>query len=239
VSRDRPVSAQAVRQVAGAIVVVLGVIAYIVWLRQIAPQIDLAPPIPGLAEVSALVGDPLSCDAVLPDPLIPQPGVGEPVSPVARISSATANACPRLWDGRVVGYVGEVVGHVFARDGGAWIQINDDGYALQSGPLPNHLDFDGTNSGLFVWLPSEFVALVTHPGESRWQGDVLAITALFMRNDLTEGGQLTLRAIHVTSLAPARSVPRPIHGRLAISALLAMMVAGALIMRERQLHEDR
>jgi hypothetical protein len=62
-------------------------------------------------------------------------------------------SCPAAYDGHRVTYVGELVGDLLRREGGAWVLVNDDDYALRVGPLPAHPELRGTNSGLSVWLP--------------------------------------------------------------------------------------
>jgi hypothetical protein len=74
-------------------------------------------------------------------------------TPGGRVSSAQVYACPAAFDGLRVTFVGEAIGEVLPRRGGAWLQVNDDDYALEVGPLGPHVERRGFSGGISVWLP--------------------------------------------------------------------------------------
>jgi hypothetical protein len=152
-----------------------------------------------------------------------------------RVSAALVLSCPAAFDGAVVTYAGEVVGDVLVRDGGAWLLVNDDDYALEVGPLPTHRDLRGTNSGLAVWLPADQVTLLGEPGRPGRRGDIIQVVARVARTDLSDGGGLTLRASEMVVLAAGASVDEPLDVAQAVLAgiLLAIGIALGLGRRVR------
>ena len=150
------------------------------------------------------------------------------VEPDARITSSMVFACPAAFDGVRVTYVGEVVGDLLHRDGGAWALVNDDDYALGVGPLPAHRDYRGTNSGLSVWIPDDQLAQLTGPGRPQRRGDIVRIDGVLHRADRADGGGLTLRGDRVRIVAPATDLSEPFNGGQALFAALASVAAAAL-----------
>ncbi len=128
-----------------------------------------------------------------------------------RARSTEVLACPSAFDGRVVTYVGEVVGDVLRRDGGSWVLANDDVYALETGPLAGSGEPSGTNTGLAVWLPSPQDRLVRTAGRADLRGDVILVTGTVLRSDPADGGGLTIRATEVEVVADAVAVDTPVH----------------------------
>jgi hypothetical protein len=145
-----------------------------------------------------------------------------------RVTSGMVVACPAAFDGREVTYVGELVGDVLQRDGGAWVLVNDDAYALEVGPLPTHDDHRGTNSGLSVWLPDDVLPEGPVLGRPEQRGDVVSVRGRIVRTDPADGGGLTLRASSLEVLAPGTTVPQPVDVRQAVLAAVALTVAAAL-----------
>lgn len=141
-----------------------------------------------------------------------------------RVTSEIVHACPRAFDGQHVRYVGELVGDLLHRDGGAWVLVNDDDYALQVGPLSAHRDHRGTNSGLTVWLPDEVLGEVTGLGRPDVRGDVVEVLGSIVRSDPADGGGLTLRADTLEVLQPATRVGDPLDvGSLALALAAALL----------------
>lgn len=157
-----------------------------------------------------------------------------PLTPDTRITSAHVVACPVAYDGLRVTFVGEAVGDLIDRDGGVWVQVNDDDYALEVGPMGAHREHRGFNSGLAVWLPDglhEQIEAVGGPGR---RGDVVLVQGVLRRADPGDGGGITLRADHLEVVAPTVAVPEPLHGlQAAIAALLAVTAAGVLVWSRR------
>ncbi len=234
----RPISREAILQIVGALIAIAAISVGISSLRRTTPTTVLAPIADARVSIQEL-GEVLTCERTLPDaPIVP---VGQTLPlPVGRVSSTQAVSCPRLFDGRVVEYVGEVIGDVLRRDGGAWVLMNDDAYALDAGPLPlQHGQFAGTNSGLTVWLPDALVELVEQPGNHDWRGTVLVVRGRLLRTDPADGGGLTIRARQGEVLAEAVRLPHPIHPGQAIAAGLAASAAVGLLLLDRMRHGKR
>lgn len=207
-----------------ALLAVAAVGALLRTLNRTAPDadIDLAVSLPGdLASVARV-----TCPRALPD-ATRRPGATLP-PPGARVTSAQLVQCPDLLDGRGVSYVGEVVGDVLRRRGGAWVLMNDDDYALGRGPLPAAGTLSGGNSGVSVWLDGDLADLAVTPGGAGVRGDVLVVRATVHRADPADGGGLTLRATDGAVLARARRIEPPVHQGQAVAAML--LGIGALVM---------
>jgi hypothetical protein len=142
-----------------------------------------------------------------------------------RITSAIVSACPRLLAGRDVVYVGEVVGDVLRRDGGAWVQVNDDAYALEVGPFGAHRGTLGFSSGLTVWLPDGLHEGLGAPGRHGRRGDVVRIEGRLLRADPADGGGITVRARSLEVLAPSTVVEEPLNVPLVVAAVAAVLLA--------------
>ena len=120
------------------------------------------------------------------------------------------------------------------RDGGAWLLVNDDPYALDQGPLTAGEPPRGTNSGLTVWLPDPLTDLVDEPGEHGVRGDVLEIVGRVNRADPADGGGLTIRAVEATLLAEAVELDEPVHWAQVAAAAVLAALALLVLWRERQ-----
>jgi hypothetical protein len=145
-----------------------------------------------------------------------------------RISSDQVYACPVAFDGLRVTYVGEAIGEVIRRRDGAWLQVNDDAYALEVGPVSGHHDLRGFNTGLSVWLPDGLHEQIGGVGRPERRGDVIQVTGVLLRSDPADGGGITLRADQLEVLAPSIEVPEPFHTTQAIvAAVLFLLAVGA------------
>lgn len=149
------------------------------------------------------------------------------LDPAGRITSAIVTACPRLLDGHSVTYVGEIVGDVLRRDGGAWVYVNDDVYALKIGPFGSHRETRGVNSGLAVWLPDGLYEDLGQPGRHGRRGDVIRVEGTFLRADPADGGGMVVRASALEVLAPSTPVEEPLNTPLVVSAAIGSLVATA------------
>jgi hypothetical protein len=151
-----------------------------------------------------------------------------------RVSAAAVVSCPTRFDGEIVTYVGELVGDLLHRDGGAWVLVNDDDYALAVGPLPAQRDHRGTNSGLSVWLPDEHLDRVTGLGRPGQRGDVVQIEGHITRTDPDDGGGLTLRANDLEVLQPSERFADPLDVPQAVLAVTAFAISVILwVLRRR------
>jgi hypothetical protein len=145
----------------------------------------------------------------------------EEFTPGGRVSSTQIYACPAAFDGLRITFVGEAIGEVLPRRGGAWLQVNDDDYALEVGPLGPHLERRGFSAGLSVWLPDGLHERIEGVGRHERRGDVLLLEGAVFRADPDDGGGITLRADSLQVLAPTVEVPEPFH-------LIQALVAGLL-----------
>ncbi|MBS3940247.1 MAG: hypothetical protein KG028_04725 [Actinobacteria bacterium] len=152
----------------------------------------------------------------------------------ARVTSAMMVACPAAFDGRRVRYAGELVGDLLHRDGGAWVLVNDDDYALRYGPLPAHREYRGTNSGLSVWLPTDLLDDITGLGRPNQRGDLVVLDGHVRRTDPDDGGGLSLRADTLQIIRPAQPLTEPLDRPQAILAAASLLAAGVLWTRRER-----
>lgn len=163
-------------------VLVIGLFLGIVTITNLLRHPGLGPP-SGIEEG----GDPRTafmCPDARPregDPGSPTAGAARP--PAGLVSSNELYDCPASYDGRLVRYRGEVVGAVLRRDDGAWLQLNDDVYAGEIGPLPAHRDFRGGNAGVGVFVPHDVADAITFVGGPDARGDILEVVGTFRRVD--------------------------------------------------------
>lgn len=156
--------------------------------------------------------------------------IREGVPPGGRISSTQVYLCPSGYDGFEVTYVGEVVGEVLHRDGGAWVQVNDDDYALTTGPLIGHRERAGFNTGLSVWLEGDLADRIEQPGRAAVRGDVVLLRGTILRADPDDGGGITLRAHTMETLAGPLEIDPPLHTvQLVVAVILSLAAVGATL----------
>jgi hypothetical protein len=181
----------------------------------------------GAVDVSlpAALGPPVACDRTDPASV---DRARPPATATGRVTSGLVTACPEAYDGRRVTYVGELVGDLLRRRGGAWVLVNDDAYALEVGPLPGHSELRGTNQGLAVWLPDELLGRVTGLGRPGIRGDVVRLDGVVHRADPDDGDGLTVRADRLQVLAPAQAVEEELDRPQLWFALLAGLTAAVL-----------
>ena len=192
------------------------------------PAIGTGAPDPGSPEL-------ITCERTLPGAPETKEEI-ERIGPIGRARSSEVKECPAAFDGQVVEYVGEVIGAVLRRDGGAWALVNDDDYALEVGPLSaGHRNFSGYNTGLSVWLPDPIPTLV--PGRSDRRGTIIRTRGVVRRSDPADGGGLTLRALTPTSttiVAEDRAVDQPLDRAQALLAAVFGVLAGVAFLLERR-----
>lgn len=170
------------------------------------------------------------------DPAATLGRIREEIDLRGRVTSELVHACPTVFDGLEVHYAGELVGDLLHREGGAWVMVNDDDYALETGPLATHRDPRGMNSGLNVWLPDGLHDRITGLGAPNRRGDVVHLVGRIHRTDPRDGGGLTLRAQQLTVLAPATEIDEPVdlpQAALASAALAAGAVLWGVRRRSR------
>jgi hypothetical protein len=166
------------RVVLASLVVVIGLLVLAIEAtdRLRHPPSGLEAPI---AEVDADPRIPVECPT--PDVERPtEPTLG-PRRPVAEVASNDLYDCPSAWDRRPVRYTGEVVGAVLRRGEHAWVQLNDDVYALGAGPLRAHRDYQGGNAGIGVRIPAAVADEIRWVGSGLARGDVIEVRGVFRR----------------------------------------------------------
>lgn len=187
------------------------------------------PPIEGLAP---LVEPGPAC---VPRGTVAPEGSGPVVADGARVASTAVLSCPVAFDGRTITFAGEVIGDVLVRDGGAWVLINDDAYALATGPLPTHRTRSGFNSGLPVWLPDGLHESLSEPGRPGRRGDVVEVVGRVVRVDPDDAGGMTLRAERLRIVAPGVDVDEPLdRPQAALALALLVLAAGAAFLRRAE-----
>lgn len=215
----------------GLTALVAGVVALEDAAPQVAPEViaalavDDLPPL-GLEDV------PVCTRALLEETTITE--LRGDFEPGDRLSSEQVHACPAAWDGKQVTFVGEAIGEVLPRRGGAWVQINDDPYALETGPLLGHRERAGFNSGLSVWLPDGLHERLDGVGRHAQRGTVVQLEGTILRADPEDGGGTTLRAESLEVLATSVELEEPFHTLQAVIAgVLALGAIGALLAARR------
>jgi hypothetical protein len=210
----------------------------------------------GLALVALAVAGVVRLSSYLLDPArvevqLPAPAEDERVTLVAGdacpsaldversvlVTSAALVECPDVFDGEVVRYEGEVIAGVLRRGDHAWVQLNDDPYALGAGPLSRHRTTLGGNSGMSVALSPGVGAAVSAVGDHDTQGDVIAVEGVFLRNDPRDGGAPSIRAREAAIVRRGGPVAHDVSPRRAVAAALlaavTLVVAGLTIRARR------
>lgn len=143
-----------------------------------------------------------------------------------RVSSTQIYRCPAAFDGAQISYAGEIVGELLPREGGVWAQVNDDAYALETGPLTDHRQQAGFNLGMSVWIPDGLHQKIGEAGRAERRGDVVLVRGTVLRADPDDGGGITVRADELQVLAPSLEVESPLH---TLQALVAGVLAIAAV----------
>lgn len=223
-----PSQRRTVVNVTAAVVVAVAVGLLVSWLRATAPTTSTEQFTVAAADVEP--GEVLLCDDLIDGDRddLPVPG---------RATSGEILGCPVAFDGLIVSYAGEVVGDVLRRDGGSWLLVNDDAYALVTGPLGATGTPSGTNSGLAVWVPSPLDRQVDQAGRAQLRGDVIEVVGEVRRADPQDGGGLTVRADELEVIAEAVEVDVPVHWRQVWVAVGLAAVAIAVAVRDRRRSE--
>jgi hypothetical protein len=191
-------------------------------LERGAPSLpSSAPAVAGLPE--PLLDEPVRCSRS--DERASLEDVRGVLRPEGRVTAAIVYACPRLLAGRDVVYVGEVVGDILRRDGGAWVQVNDDAYALELGPFGAHREPRGFSSGLAIWLPDGLHEALGAPGRHGRRGAVVRVEGVLLRADPADGGGITVRAHSLEVLAPSTAIQEPLNVPLVVAAVAAALLA--------------
>lgn len=201
----------------GGLAVIMSLIAVVAGLSLLIERGEYQEPDESVAEPEVLPGE--SC---------PQPADAPAAAADDRPITVTAEQlleCPATYDQRVVRYRGEAVRAVLRRDDRAWVHLNDDPYGLELGPLPAHRTALGGNSGVPVSIPIDAADDITHMGDARHHGDVIAVAGTFHRADPADGGGPTIQARTVAIDQVGQRVSRPVSRPRIITAALVALVA--------------
>lgn len=161
-----------------------------------------------------------------------------PLSTAVRVTAEDLIECPATYDHRLVRYRGEVVRAVLRRGNRAWVQLNDDPYALDLGPLPVHRLAVGGNSGIPVLIPIAIADQITYVGNARHQGDILQVVGTYRRADPVDDGGPTIQA-HSARIRPGHRVARPANPYRALAAAGLMLIATTSAAAARLRHMTR
>lgn len=221
-----------------------GVVAAAEALRHPLPE-GFDPDI-GLAEDTSDPRLPIRCEDTIPREGQRRAGgdgdTGQVRGVTPLVTSSQLYDCPEVYDGVTVRYVGEVVGAVLERDGGAWVQLNDDIYGGGPdglGPLPAHRDYRGGNAGIGVFIPPGLAERISWVGGPDAQGDRLEITGTFQRVDPVSAEVAIIRAdVGRITVAGGPFTEPPLPERRVIGLVIAA-IALALTVLERLLARRR
>jgi hypothetical protein len=210
-----------------AIVALFGLGAMTELLRHPAPGGAPLDPVEG--------GDPRDeIDCPEPEPREGREREDVDFSTVVRVDSNVLYDCPGTFDESLIRYRGEVVGDVLRRRDGAWVQLNDDIYAGDAGPLPAHRDFRGGNAGVGVFIPHDLAEQISFVGGPRFHGDVLEVVGVFHRVDPEADEVAIIRARQGEVVRPGRPFEdTPLRDRQVVALLLAPL-ALAIVLWERR-----
>ena len=210
-------------RVAAAAALLLTVLAAVAGLAEALRHPATLDPVPEPAAVE----DPreeVVCDGV------PEARPGEPII----VDSGGLLDCPEVYDGHLVAYEGEVVGAVLERDDGSWVQLNDDPYAGDLGPLPSHRQFRGGNGGVGVHVPHALAGQVAWVGAHDQRGDVLAVVGVYHQSDPRSGEVAVIRVSAGEVVAAGGPIAHPpladrrLAGGLLAAAALGLVLVGRL-----------
>jgi hypothetical protein len=165
----------------------------------------------------------------------------EPVAPQVEgeleVGSGALLDCPQVFDGRRVVFRGEAVGQALGRGERVWLQVNDDVYASEVGPLPGHRVFAGVGGGVGVSLPRAAAETVARRGGPGAQGDTVEVRGIFRRVDPASGEIAVIVADELAVLAAGR--PLVAEARADRRAVAYVLLAIALFLGVLQRRRSR
>lgn len=200
--------------------------------RVLAAALLFVAALAGVAGLAGALRHPPTVTPVpeLPDAADPRDEIVCPPSPrhgdAVQVGSNELYDCPHTFDGHHVLFTGEVVGAILLRPEGAWVQLNDDAYAGQLGPLPAHREFRGGNSGVGVHLPRPLVEDIELVGGPTARGDVLTVAGTYHLSDREGGEAAVIRATggEITRRGQ-RLALEPLRDRQVVGGLLGLLAA--------------
>ena len=125
----------------------------------------------------------------------------------------------KLFDGKSVAYIGEVIGDIMVRGEYAWINVND-----------------GKNA-IGVWVGKDLVKDIVYTGSYKFKGDVVEVSGVFHRACLQHGGDLDLHAQSLTKIIagrPTQETPNFKKRNIVILLLGALVLIWILTLLKRR-----
>lgn len=214
-----------------AAVLLAGIVTLAEGLRHPPPQG------PATGELDEQDRDPrVEADCPEPQPRedLPREGparIAAPDDPV-EVSADELLNCPESFDRRTVRYRGEVVGGPMERRDGAWLQVNDDAYAV-AGRLRAHQEYRGENVGVGVFLPADLEVRIGTVGGPRTRGDLVEVVGVFRRVDPDTREVAVVRASSAEVVRPGEALADPPLRPRQVAAGVLAVLAVAVMLTER------
>jgi len=92
------------------------------------------------------------------------------------ISSTELINSAKQYDGKEIGYKGEVIGDVMVRGKFAWVNTND------------------SKNAIGIWLPQALAKEISYTGSYKEKGDIVEAKGIFNRACIEHGGDLDIHA---------------------------------------------
>lgn len=128
------------------------------------------------------------------------------------ISSTDLINNAKEYDGKVVGYQGEMIGDVMARGNFAWVNLNDG------------------NNAIGIWIEKNFTKEILYFGSYKEKGDVIEVTGIFHRACLEHGGDLDIHAQVIKILQRGRPLTHRLNpGKRNFALFLGVILCLILI----------
>ena len=115
----------------------------------------------------------------------------------------------KLFDGKSVIYIGEVVGDIMIRGEYAWINV-----------------LDGKNA-IGIWAGKDLIKGIAYTGSYKFKGDVVEVSGVFHRACLQHGGDLDIHAQSLTKIIPGRPTPEILNVQ---KGTIVILLLGALVL---------
>lgn len=161
------------------------------------------------------------------------PAFGQTAS-AGPVSSRQLVNDPKSYDGQLVTITGEAIGEMMVRGDHSWLHLNDDAYAqrnIEDGATPA-----GYNSGMPVWVGTEFGKRVKTFGDYRHQGDIVQTTGLFHAACAVHGGDMDIHAADLLVEARGRTVTDRVQPWKIVVALILAAVSALFWLANRRQH---
>lgn len=140
---------------------------------------------------------------------------------------------PDEWDGRQVAVTGELVGDYSPRDGGVWVQLNDDSFVgspIGAGGTP-----ETTNTGIGARIPTDvFDRVEGQAGRYGRIGPIVRLEGIFRHSDAELQGETYLAVDAATTITPARDLRAPGPDAWLAVGLVLLSISGFVLYANRR-----